>query len=76
MDLQYNWMERYPWYVVISDFSILNTFVKNGVPMDIVWTELSSKTYIPLFIKNETFTDIKLSGNAKLFIDKKLYVSI
>ena len=79
---QYNWMERYPWYVVISDCSILNTSIKNGVPMDIVWSELGSNTYISSYGKNETFSEvsakhhqkahIRLSGNAKLFIDKKL----
>lgn len=79
---QYTWMERYPWYVVINDCKIIDTSVKNGVPLDIVWDELGSNTYISSFGNNESFSEvstkhhqkahIRLSGNAKQFIDMKL----
>lgn len=79
---KYNWMQRYPWYTIIKECEVLNTDVKNGVPMDWVWDELGSDTYISSFGRNEDISSvskkhyqkahIRLSGNAKNYIDKKL----
>ncbi len=78
----YTWMDRYPWYCVIKEMSLLNTEVKNGVPLDEVLGELGSDTYVSSFGKNESVADvskkhyqkahIRLTGNAKDFIDKEL----
>ena len=79
---QHDWMERYPWYVIIKECRVLNTPIKDGVAMDVIWDELGSDIYISSFGKNETFAQvskkhhqkahIRLSDNAKQFIDKKL----
>lgn len=76
----YSWMERYPWYTIIKEAEILDTFLVNGIPMDIVWDALGSDTYQASFGHNETIAavarkhyqkaHIRLSGNAKQFIDK------
>jgi hypothetical protein len=79
---EYTWTDRYPWYCVIKEMSLLNTEVKNGVPLDEVLGELGSDTYVSSFGKNESVSDvskkhyqkahIRLTGNAKDFIDKTL----
>ena len=77
----YNWMDRYPWYCVINECEILDTTVDNGIPMDTVWAALGSDTYEASFGKDEDIAavgrkhyqkaHIRLSGNAKQFIDTK-----
>lgn len=79
---QYDWMDRYPWYVPILDCEVLDTSVDNGIPMDSIWDALGSDTYMSSFGKNEDIAavsrkhyqkaHIRLSGNAKDYIDKKL----
>ena len=81
---KYSWMSRYPWYCVITDCEVLDTAVSNGVPMDSVWDKLGSDTYIASFGRNEDIAavarkhhkkaHIRLSGNAKVYIDKELDV--
>ena len=76
-----SWLKEYPWYCVIEKCEILNTIIKNCISMDIVWDELGSDTYESSFGKNETIDKVskkhyqkahmKLSGNAKEFIDKQ-----
>lgn len=78
----YGWMERYPYYCVLREAKILNTGVANGIPLSTVWDELGSDTYAASFGKNETLVEVarkhyqkahmRLSGNAKDFIDMKL----
>jgi hypothetical protein len=78
----YPWMVRYPWYCIIRDSEILDTPVENGIPMDEIWDKLGSDTYISSFGKNEDIAEvarkhyqkahIRLSGNAKDYIDKRL----
>ncbi|MBD5532612.1 MAG: NgoFVII family restriction endonuclease [Lachnospiraceae bacterium] len=79
---EYDWMERYPYYCVLQEAKILNTGVTNGIPLSIVWDELGSNTYVASFGRNETLVEVarkhyqkahmRLSGNAKNFIDMKL----
>lgn len=78
---KYEWMDRFPWYCVIKDCEILDTVVKNGVPMDEVWAALGSNTYVASFGRNEDIpavaqkhyqkAHIRLSAQAKQFIDKR-----
>lgn len=78
---KYDWMSRYPWYCIISESEVLDTTVKNGIPMDEIWDALGSDTYISSFGRNEDIAavgrkhyqkaHIRLSGNAKDLIDKK-----
>lgn len=78
----FEWMSRYPWYCVIKAIRILNTDVKNGLPLNNVLAKLGSDTYVSSFGKNESPYDvakkhyqkahIRLSGNAKEYIDEKL----
>ena len=78
---EYPWIKNYPWYCIIDKCEILKTIVKNGVSMDIVWDNLGSDTYEASFGKCETIdkvskkhyqkAHIKLSGNAKEFIDEQ-----
>ena len=82
MIAKYEWMTRYPWYCIIKDCELLNTSVINGIPMDTVWDALGSDTYVSSFGRNEDIAavgrkhyqkaHIRLSGNAKIYIDKKL----
>lgn len=82
MTQQYPWMERYPWYCVIKDCEIISAPIKEGIPMDFIWDALGSDTYMASFGRNESFQAVsvkhhqkahmRLSGNAKQFIDKKL----
>lgn len=79
---EYDWMERYPYYCVLQEAKILNTEVANGIPLSTVWDELGSNTYVASFGRNETLVEVarkhyqkahmRLSGNAKNFIDMKL----
>lgn len=81
---KYPWMVRYPWYCVITDCEVLDTAVSNGLPMDSVWYKLGSDTYVASFGRNEDIAavarkhhkkaHIRLSGNAKNYIDKELDV--
>lgn len=81
---KYPWMVRYPWYCVITDCEVLDTAVSNGLPMDSVWDKLGSDTYVASFGRNEDIAavarkhhkkaHIRLSGNAKNYIDKELDV--
>ena len=78
---QYDWMDRYPWYCVIKECEILNTSVGNGIPMNVIWEALGSDTYVASFGRNEDIpavgrkhyqkAHIRLSGNAKEFIDNQ-----
>lgn len=80
----YPWMERYPHYVVISEGEIINTCVRNGLPLDTVLEKFGSDTYISSFGRNESIAEVaskhyqkahlRLSGNAKEFIDYQLDV--
>ena len=79
---QYEWMTRYPWYCIIKEAKILNTSVQNGIPLDELWDKLGSDTYLTTFGRNETIKEVamkhyqkahlKLSGNAKEYIDLRL----
>ncbi len=79
---EHSWMTRYPWYCVIKDSKVLNMPIEKGIPMDEIWDKLGSDTYISSFGKNETIAavakkhhqkaHIRLSGNAKDYIDKRL----
>lgn len=78
----YPWMKRYPYYCVIEEASILDTNIENGIPLSKVIDRLRSNTYVASFGKNESFAEvskkhyqkahIRLSGNAKEYIDKEL----
>lgn len=77
-----DWMTRYPWYCIIKDSKILDMPIEKGIPMDEIWDKLGSDTYISSFGENESIADvakkhhqkahIRLSGNAKEYIDKRL----
>ena len=77
-----DWMERYPYYCVLQKTKILSTEVANGIPLSALWDELGSNTYVASFGKNETLVEVarkhyqkahmRLSGNAKNFLDEKL----
>lgn len=74
-------METWPWYCVIDECEILDTENENGIPLDAVLNALGSDTYVASFGRNETPAEvgskhlqknhIRLSGNAKDFIDKR-----
>lgn len=76
-----NWLKEYPWYCIIEKCEILNTAIKNCISMDVVWDKLGSDTYESSFGKCESIdkvskkhyqkAHIKLSGNAKEFIDRE-----
>ncbi len=78
---EHPWLINYPWYCIIEKCEVLNTIVKNGISMDIVWDELGSDTYESSFGKCENIdkvstkhyqkAHIRLSGNAKKFIDEE-----
>lgn len=79
---KYQDMKEYPWYCVITDCEIINAPLKEGVPMDAVLDALGSDTYIASFgraedakavaKKHHRKAHIRLSGNAKQYIDQKL----
>lgn len=79
---QYPWMDRYPWYCVITDCEVIDAPLKEGVPMDMIWDALGSDTYLASFGRGEDSAAVerkhyqkahmRLSGNAKQYIDKKL----
>ena len=79
---KYNWMNRFPWYCIIKNVDVLDTPVENGIPMDEIWDQLGSDTYLASFGRNEPISSvakkhyqkahIRLSGNAKEYIDKRL----
>lgn len=79
---QYPWMTRFPWYCVITDCEVIDAPLKEGIPMDAVWDALGSDTYIASFGRGEDIMAVgrkhyqkahmRLSGNAKQYIDKKL----
>ena len=78
----YPWMERYSHYVVINEGEIINTCVRDGLPLDTVLEKFGSDTYIASFGQNESIAEVaskhyqkahlRLSGNAKEFIDYQL----
>lgn len=80
--IDYPWMDRYPWYAVIKDCKVIDTSVNNGIPMDTIWQALGSDTYMASFGRNEDISSvakkhyqkahIRLSGNAKVYIDERL----
>lgn len=77
----YPWMTRFHWFCVVDKFEVLNATVADGIPMDSVWEALGSDTYLASFGRNETAAEvsrkhyqkahIRLSGNAKAYIDKQ-----
>lgn len=79
---KHDWMERYPYYCVLQEAKVLNTGVANGIPLSNVWDALGSDTYAASFGRNETLVEVarkhyqkahmRLSGNAKKYIDVKL----
>ena len=79
---QYGWMKRYPWYCVITDCEVTDAPLKEGLPLDAVWDALGSDTYIASYGRGEDIAavarkhyqkaHIRLSGNAKQYIDRKL----
>lgn len=79
---QYPWMTRFPWYCVITDCEVIDAPLKEGIPMDAVWDALGSDTYIASFGRGEDIMAVgrkhyqkahmRLSGNAKQYIDQKL----
>lgn len=79
---QFGWMERFPYYCIMDNATVLNTNVANGIPLSAVWDELGSDTYIASFGRNESIVEvarkhyqkahIRLSGNAKQYIDRRL----
>lgn len=79
---KYPWMERYCYYCIIDNIEIINTQVSNGIPLSALWAEFGSDMYRSSFGKNESITDvakkhhqkahIRLTGNAKDFLDTKL----
>lgn len=79
---KHDWMERYPYYCVLQEAKVLNTGVANGIPLSAIWDELGSNTYAASFGKNQTLVEVarkhyqkahmRLSGNAKNYIDAKL----
>lgn len=79
--INYPWMEHYQWYCIIDSCEVINTEVKNGIPLDEVLDVFGSDTYISSFGRNESIAEvskkhyqkahIRISGNAKDYIDKR-----
>lgn len=75
-------MNRFPWYCIIKNVDVLDTPVENGIPMDEIWDQLGSDAYFASFGRNEPISSvakkhyqkahIRLSRNAKEYIDKRL----
>ena len=82
MIAEYPWMNRFPWYVIISECDVLDAPLVEGIPLDEVWDALGSDTYLASFGRHESIpavshkhyqkAHIRLSGNAKQYIDKRL----
>lgn len=80
--LIYPWMQRFPWYVTISECDGLDAPLVEGIPLDEVWVALGSDTYLASFGRHESIPAVsrkryqkahkRLSGNAKQNIDKRL----
>ena len=81
-----SWLTDYPWYCVIEECELLDTEIENGVPLDAVLNHLGSNTYISSYGKKESPSDvekkhhqkahIRLSGNAKEYVDKRFDVLV
>lgn len=80
---KYPWMENvYPWYCIVEDHFIIDTEVKNGIPLREIWDRFGSDTYEASFGKEESYPEvakkhrrrghIRLSGNVAEYIDKRL----
>lgn len=82
MRQQYDWMEQYPWYCIITDCEIIDAPLKECVRLDSVLAALESDTYLASFGRHEDIAavarkhyqkaHIRLSGNAKQYIDNRL----
>lgn len=79
---EYGWMDRYPWYCIVTDCEIIDAPLKECIPLDSVLDALGSDTYLASFGRHEDISavarkhyqkaHIRLSGNAKQYIDKQL----
>lgn len=79
---QYPWMERYPYYCVIKDCEIIKAPIKECIALNTVLDALGSNTYMSSFGREENYkavsikhhqkAHIRLSGNAKQYIDTLL----
>jgi hypothetical protein len=79
---QTEWMERFPYYCITDNVRIINAGVSCGVPLSNLWDALGSDTYMASYGRNETYLEvsakhyqkahIRISGNAKMYLDKKL----
>lgn len=54
MIAQYPWMQRFPWYVTISECDVLDAPLVEGIPLDEVWDALGSDTYLASFGRHES----------------------
>lgn len=79
---QYPWMGRYPYYCIIKDCEIIKAPIKECIALNTVLDALGSNTYMSSFgreegykavsIKHHQKAHIRLSGNAKQYIDTLL----
>ena len=80
---KYPWMkEKYPWYCLMDEHFILDTEIKNGIPLQEIWDKFGSDSYEASFGKDEPYSEvakkhfekchIRLSGNAAEYIDQRL----
>lgn len=79
--IEYPWMSRFPWFCILDECEVLNCKAADGIPIDSIWEALGSDTYLASFGRNETAAEvsrkhyqkahIRLSGNAKVYIDKQ-----
>lgn len=79
---EYDYMEKYNYFCVISNIKIIDANVSKGIPLSEVWAELGADTYKSSFGTNQTIKEISkkhyqkahllLSGKAKDYLDKRL----
>lgn len=58
---EYDYMEKYNYFCVISNIKIIDANVSKGIPLSEVWAELGADTYKSSFGTNQTIKEISKS---------------
>jgi hypothetical protein len=77
MIYEYNWMERYRYYILLKEFEIIDTEIKNAIPLVDILNTLKNKTYASTSLNEKTnyklshhqCSHLLLTGEAKEYID-------
>lgn len=73
------WMERFPWFCVLEDTELLDTSIRNGIPLDSIYMKSGVDTCLIPFEKREDISALyhkkvhmRLTKPAKQLIDRML----